>query len=57
MEATRQSLKPLKGEAAHVAMQLGPKTTISNLLDKFGSIYSMAEVREHAHVKGKMKPF
>ena len=57
MEATRQSLKPLKGEAAHVAMRLGPKTTISNLLDKFGSIYSMAEVREHAHVKGKMKPF
>ena len=41
MEATRQSLKPLKGEAAHVAMQLGPKTTINNLLDEFGSIYTI----------------
>ena len=30
MEASRQSLKPLKGEAAHVAMQLGPKTTINH---------------------------
>ena len=43
MEAIRRSLK---GEPARVAMRLGPKTTVSNLLQKFDSIYGTVDVRE-----------
>ncbi len=43
MEAIRRSLE---GEPARVTMRLGPKTTISNLLQKFDSIYGAVDVRE-----------
>ena len=43
MEAIRRSLK---GEPARLAMRLGPKTTISNLLQKLDSIYGTVDVRE-----------
>ena len=43
MEAIRRSLE---GEPARVTMRLGPKTTISNLLQKFDSIHGAVDVRE-----------
>lgn len=43
MEAVRRSLK---GEAAHVAMRLGTRASLTELLAKFDSIYGTVQVRE-----------
>ena len=48
MEAIRRSLE---GEPARVAMRLGPKITVSNLLQKLDSIYGTVDVRESVVVQ------